>query len=234
MASAGKELILGVTGSIAAYKAVYLLRELTRQGARVTVVDHGPRRAVRRPPHLADAVRAARAVGPLRPADAEAVEHVGARRARPRLRGRAGHRQSPRQGRPRHRRRLPHHAAARRALPRADGARHGRRHVGPSRRRRQRRARSASAASPCSSPTRARSPPGSRARAGCPRSTPSSRRSSGCSRPCATCAGERVLVTSGPTREPIDPVRYLSNRSSGKMGHAVATACAAARRARSS
>src|SRR6266511_2012502 len=30
--------------------------------------------------------------------------------------------------------------------------------------------------------------------------------------------GERVLVTSGPTREPIDPVRYLSNRSSGKMG----------------
>src|SRR5262249_31823695 len=36
--------------------------------------------------------------------------------------------------------------------------------------------------------------------------------------------GEHVLVTSGPTREPIDPVRYLSNRSSGKMGHAVATA----------
>ncbi len=31
-------------------------------------------------------------------------------------------------------------------------------------------------------------------------------------------------MTSGPTREPIDPVRYLSNRSSGKMGHAVATA----------
>ena len=37
-------------------------------------------------------------------------------------------------------------------------------------------------------------------------------------------AGERILVTSGPTREPVDPVRYLSNRSSGKMGHAVATA----------
>src|SRR5262249_45104193 len=35
---------------------------------------------------------------------------------------------------------------------------------------------------------------------------------------------EHVLVTSGPTREPIDPVRYLSNRSSGKMGHAIATA----------
>ncbi|HET8799084.1 MAG TPA: bifunctional phosphopantothenoylcysteine decarboxylase/phosphopantothenate--cysteine ligase CoaBC, partial [Thermoanaerobaculia bacterium] len=36
--------------------------------------------------------------------------------------------------------------------------------------------------------------------------------------------GKNVLVTAGPTREPIDPVRYISNRSSGKMGHAVATA----------
>jgi phosphopantothenoylcysteine decarboxylase/phosphopantothenate--cysteine ligase len=36
--------------------------------------------------------------------------------------------------------------------------------------------------------------------------------------------GEHLLVTAGPTREPIDPVRYLSNRSSGKMGYAVATA----------
>ena len=42
--------------------------------------------------------------------------------------------------------------------------------------------------------------------------------------PVRDLAGERVLVTSGPTREPIDPVRYLSNRSSGKMGHAVAAA----------
>ena len=36
--------------------------------------------------------------------------------------------------------------------------------------------------------------------------------------------GERVLVTAGPTREDIDPVRFLSNRSSGKMGYAVARA----------
>lgn len=34
----------------------------------------------------------------------------------------------------------------------------------------------------------------------------------------------RFLITAGPTREPIDPVRYLSNRSSGKMGHAIAEA----------
>ena len=38
--------------------------------------------------------------------------------------------------------------------------------------------------------------------------------------------GRRALVTSGPTREPIDPVRYLSNRSSGKQGHAIAGALA--------
>ncbi len=39
--------------------------------------------------------------------------------------------------------------------------------------------------------------------------------------------GETVLVTAGPTREPIDPVRFLSNRSSGKMGYALAEAAAA-------
>jgi len=37
-------------------------------------------------------------------------------------------------------------------------------------------------------------------------------------------AGETVLITAGPTREPIDPVRYISNRSSGKMGYALAAA----------
>ena len=40
--------------------------------------------------------------------------------------------------------------------------------------------------------------------------------------------GLRVLVTSGPTHEPLDPVRYLGNRSSGRMGHAVAAAAAEA------
>jgi phosphopantothenoylcysteine decarboxylase/phosphopantothenate--cysteine ligase len=41
-------------------------------------------------------------------------------------------------------------------------------------------------------------------------------------------AGRRVLVASGPTREAIDPVRYIANRSSGKQGHAIAGAAAAA------
>jgi phosphopantothenoylcysteine decarboxylase/phosphopantothenate--cysteine ligase len=40
-------------------------------------------------------------------------------------------------------------------------------------------------------------------------------------------AGKTVLVTAGPTREPIDPVRYITNRSSGKMGYAMASAAAA-------
>jgi len=38
--------------------------------------------------------------------------------------------------------------------------------------------------------------------------------------------GKRIVVTAGPTREAIDPVRFLSNRSSGKMGFALAAACA--------
>ncbi|MCC0807982.1 bifunctional phosphopantothenoylcysteine decarboxylase/phosphopantothenate synthase [Methylobacterium sp. W2] len=41
-------------------------------------------------------------------------------------------------------------------------------------------------------------------------------------------AGRHVLVTSGPTHEPIDPVRYLANRSSGRQGHAIAAAAAEA------
>lgn len=39
-------------------------------------------------------------------------------------------------------------------------------------------------------------------------------------------AGKRALVTSGPTHEPIDPVRYIANRSSGRQGHAIAAALA--------
>jgi len=41
-------------------------------------------------------------------------------------------------------------------------------------------------------------------------------------------AGKKIVVTSGPTREPIDPVRYISNHSSGKQGHALARMAAQA------
>ena len=63
------------------------------------------------------------------------------------------------------------------------------------------------------------------------------RRSSRASRSCsaratARCAGKRVLVTAGGTREPLDAVRFLGNRSSGRMGVALADGGAAARRRR--
>jgi phosphopantothenoylcysteine decarboxylase/phosphopantothenate--cysteine ligase len=44
----------------------------------------------------------------------------------------------------------------------------------------------------------------------------------------APLRGRRVVVTSGPTLEPIDPVRFIANRSSGKQGHAIAAAAASA------
>lgn len=42
--------------------------------------------------------------------------------------------------------------------------------------------------------------------------------------PNQSLAGKKILVTSGPTHEPIDPVRFIANRSSGKQGHAIAAA----------
>ncbi|MGB1579895.1 MAG: bifunctional phosphopantothenoylcysteine decarboxylase/phosphopantothenate--cysteine ligase CoaBC, partial [Nevskiales bacterium] len=41
-------------------------------------------------------------------------------------------------------------------------------------------------------------------------------------------SGRKLLITAGPTREPLDPVRFITNRSSGRMGYAIAEACAAA------
>lgn len=46
--------------------------------------------------------------------------------------------------------------------------------------------------------------------------------------PVGVLAGKRLVITAGPTREPIDPVRYISNHSSGKMGYAIAEAAAQA------
>ena len=45
----------------------------------------------------------------------------------------------------------------------------------------------------------------------------------------STLAGRHIIVTAGPTHEPIDPVRYIANRSSGKQGFAIAGALAALR-----
>ena len=48
----------------------------------------------------------------------------------------------------------------------------------------------------------------------------------------APLAGRHAIVTTGPTHEPIDPVRYIANRSSGKQGHAIAGGAGSAGRAR--
>ena len=64
-----------------------------------------------------------------------------------------------------------------------------------------------------------------------PAASPNRRTSSRRSRPCwhrsrGPLTGRHALVTSGPTHEPIDPVRYIANRSSGRQGHAIAAALA--------
>ena len=82
-----------------------------------------------------------------------------------------------------------------------------------------------------SSPRRAASPAATSAPAASPipsASSPRPRRVLG-RRP-ATSPGVRVLVTAGGTREPIDPVRFIGNRSSGKMGYAIAAGRGPARR----
>ena len=93
-----------------------------------------------------------------------------------------------------------------------------------------------------SSPARAIWPAAGSARAGWPSRTRSSRRPCACSS-AGRAAGRRprcrfgaarpqVLVTAGPTYEDIDPVRYVGNRSSGRMGFALAAEAQPPRRAR--
>ena len=220
----GRELILGVTGSIAAYKAVYLLRELTRLGASVTVClsEHaqqfvGP---------LTFRTLSGRAVltDLFDPQSDAAVEHVTlAERAAAvivapataNLLAKAAHgiaddflttlllaARCPVVIAPAMDGGMWEH-------PAVDGQRRhaarARRDGGRSRRR------------------RARLRP-ARARAGCPRSTSLIEALLSALTPTRDLAGERVLITAGPTREPIDPVRYISNRSSGRMGYALAAA----------
>jgi phosphopantothenoylcysteine decarboxylase/phosphopantothenate--cysteine ligase len=59
-----------------------------------------------------------------------------------------------------------------------------------------------------------------------PRGEAGSRQRAGWGTGAANLSGRRILVTAGPTHEPLDPVRYLANRSSGKQGYAIAAALA--------
>ncbi len=223
MSLAGKELILGVTGSIAAYKAVYLLRELTRLGAGVTVVT---------------TAHAEQFVGPLTfrtlsgrpvlsdlfdPQSPDAVEHVAlAERAQAlvvapataNLLAKAAHG-------------LADDflstllLAARCPLliaPAMDVAMWE--HPAVVANVRTLRERGVTVLEPDAGALAS----GLAGRGRLPEVDAVIEALERLLAPARDLAGERILVTSGPTREPIDPVRYLSNRSSGRMGHAIATA----------
>ena len=223
MSLAGKEIILGVTGSIAAYKAVYLLRELTRLGAGVTVVT---------------TTHAEKFVGPLTfrtlsgrpvltdlfdPQTPDAVEHVQlAERAQAlvvapataNLLAKAAHGIADDF--------LTTLLLAARCpvliAPAMDGGMW--QHAAVVANVRTLRERGVTVLEPDAGELAS----GLAGRGRLPEVDAIIEALERLLAPARDLAGERILVTSGPTREPIDPVRYLSNRSSGKMGHAIATA----------
>src|SRR2546423_8732848 len=219
----GRELILGVTGSIAAYKAVYLLRELTRAGARVSVClsEHarefvGPLtfRTLSGRPVLTDL---------FDPQSADAVEHVAlAERAHAvlvapataNLLAKAAHGIADDF--------LTTLLLAARApvvmVPAMDGGMWEHpavaANVGTLRRR----------GVTVLEPDTGALASGQSGKGRFPEVDDIVEALRRVLAPLRDLAGDRVLVTAGPTREPIDPVRYISNRSSGKMGYGLAVA----------
>ena len=221
----GRELILGVTGSIAAYKAVYLLRELTRGGARVTVC-------------LSEHAR--EFVGPLTfrtlsgrpvlttlfdPQSDAAVEHVALAEqaaavvvapATANLLAKAAHGIADDF--------LTTVLLAARCpvvvAPAMDGGMW--QHPAVVANVATLRARGVTVLEPDTGPLAS----GLNARGRLPEVDTIVEAVLGALTPTRDLAGERVVVTAGPTREPIDPVRYISNRSSGRMGYALAAAAA--------
>jgi phosphopantothenoylcysteine decarboxylase/phosphopantothenate--cysteine ligase len=219
----GRELILGVTSSIAAYKAVYLLRELTRCGARVTVC-------------LSEHAR--EFVGPLTfrtlsgrpvlttlfdPQSDAAVEHVALAEqaaavvvapATANLLAKAAHGIADDF--------LTTVLLAARCpvvvAPAMDGGMW--QHPAVVANVATLRARGVTVLDPDAGALAS----GLNARGRLPEVDTIVEAVLGALTPTRDLAGERVVVTAGPTREPIDPVRYISNRSSGRMGYALAAA----------
>jgi len=221
----GRELILGVTGSIAAYKAVYLLRELTRGGARVTVClsEHarefvGPLtfRTLSGRPVLTDL---------FDPQSEAAVEHVAladqaaavlVAPATANLLAKAAHGIADDF--------LTTLLLAARCpvimAPAMDGGMWT--HPAVAGNVATLRARGVVVLEPDAGALAS----GLSARGRLPEVDAIVEAVLGALTPARDLAGERVVVTAGPTREPIDPVRYISNRSSGRMGYALAAAAA--------
>ena len=221
----GREIILGVTGSIAAYKAVYLLRELTRSGARVTVClsEHarefvGPLtfRTLSGRPVLTDL---------FDPQSEASVEHVMLAEqaaavvvapATAHLLGKAAHGLADDF--------LTTLLLAARCpvimAPAMDGGMWA--HAAVVANVATLRARGVIVLEPEAGALAS----GLSARGRLPEVDAIVEAVLGALTPARDLAGERVVVTAGPTREPIDPVRYISNRSSGRMGYALAAAAA--------
>jgi len=223
MSLAGRELILGVTGSIAAYKAVYLLRELTRLGASVTVCLSEHAREFVGP--LTFRTLSGRAVlsNLFDPQSTEAVEHVAlAERAHAvivapataNVLAKAAHGIADDF--------LTTVLLAARApvlmVPAMDGGMWE--HAAVTANVATLRRRGVIVLEPDTGALAS----GLSGKGRFPEVDEIVEALRRMLVPARDLAGERLLVTAGPTREPIDPVRYISNRSSGKMGYGLATA----------
>jgi len=222
---AGRDLILGVTGSIAAYKAVHLLRELTRAGARVSVClsEHarefvGPLtfRTLSGRPVLGDLFDPQSDAAVEHVALAEAAAAVLVAPATANLLGKAAHGIADDF--------LTTLLLAARCpvvmAPAMDGGMWT--HPAVVANVATLRARGVVVLDPDAGALAS----GLSARGRLPEVDAIVETLLGALTPVRNLAGERVVVTAGPTREPIDPVRYISNRSSGRMGYALAAAAA--------
>jgi len=223
MSLEGRELILGVTGSIAAYKAVYLLRELTRLGASVTVCLSEHAREFVGP--LTFRTLSGRTVlsNLFDPQSADAVEHVAlAERAHAvvvapataNVLAKAAHGIADDF--------LTTLLLAARApvlmVPAMDGGMWE--HAAVTANVATLRRRGVTVLEPDTGALAS----GLSGKGRFPEVEDIVEALRRMLAPVRDLTGERLLVTAGPTREPIDPVRYISNRSSGKMGYGLATA----------
>jgi phosphopantothenoylcysteine decarboxylase/phosphopantothenate--cysteine ligase len=223
MSLQGKELILGVSGSIAAYKAVFLLRELVRLGARVTVSMTEHARAFVEPLTFRTLSGRPVLVDLFDPQSSEAVEHIAlAERADATIVAPATANVIAK-------------AAAGLAddflttlllaargpilmAPAMDGAMWD--HPAVVANVTRLRERGVTVLEPDAGELAS----GLSGKGRLPEVDHIVEALVGLLHPQRDLASDHVLVTAGPTREPIDPVRYISNRSSGKMGYGLAIA----------
>jgi phosphopantothenoylcysteine decarboxylase/phosphopantothenate--cysteine ligase len=223
MALQSKELILGVSGSIAAYKAVYLLRELTRLGARVTVCMTEHARAFVGPLTFRTLSGRPVLVDLLDPQSSEAVEHIAlAERADALVVAPATANLLAKAAGGLADDFLTTLLLAARGpvlmAPAMDGAMWT--HPAVVANVVRLRERGITVLDPDTGDLAS----GLSGRGRLPEIDHIVEALLGLLHPQRDLTGDRVLVTAGPTREPIDPVRYISNRSSGKMGYGLAIA----------